>query len=407
MKKQLIITIFCSVILLSSVYALDWKIVSTKGTGAKCPSNLRDMSFGNKGYFVKDYATFTLGDDSLAQVSLCSYGGTGEAVIETEPFTYDSDNPIQFKAHIPVVSGFQVFAGVDGKFYKQLNSPTWWQNSYKECFKDMKVKGSKYNLQSSDPIYSDYSYPSSQWGDGEEHKLTIRVVKADDTDCFNVMHIKDIDVKGNNILTSILPDTEDDGDEDGPLDWLKDFFLEDEKTAIPNEQKLEEELLKLGKVLDKRYYVANPFVDDDPLVIYGAFFAGFQKYLNDYTFNALITGKQGITCGEYVDKTKKEVKNIVKDIYGDRARLDIVYMSELSSKTEDPDLIDRWDKTFDVNHVCFRITYPDGKQEYIDFWSYQSGDPLLGPWKEKENYWKGVTESWDNDALHIEEKKLI
>jgi hypothetical protein len=404
------------ILIASSSLALEWNIVKTSGTGDKCPSaNQKDIVFGNKGTFFKDYAMITFGDNDLMQVSLCGNSGTAEAIIESEAFSYDSDNDINFKGSFPIVSGLQVYMSVDGRFEKQINSPTWWKSpSDMECYKDLKTKQNSRDPYSDDPIYSSYSYSGAQWGDGKKHKIRIRVVKGDEIDCFNVVHLKDFSINSvRNPLGDIPSLKPENGDASlNILEWLKDFFFEDDNTIIPNEIKLEQELLKIGQVLDKRYYVLNPFVDDDPFVIFGSLASLFLKF-NDYTFNALITGKEGITCGDYVDKTRNEVKNLVTDLYGSRAKLEEVYMMEHSTVSNDgwfdsfKSFMTRTDALFDVNHVCYRITYPDGKQEYIDFWSYQMGDPLIGPWEEKEAYWVKAISGSNSDEFRLESDILI
>jgi hypothetical protein len=402
-------TLFIPVVLVFAAFAnaVSWQVVDTSGTGEKCPEQLKDSEFrfGSAGTFVEDYAFFTFGDSSLASITICSYGGTGEAIIESEPFIFDSSSPIKFEASIPVVSGLQVFVGADGKFWKQINAPTWWASPGEECFKDLKVKQSASDPNSNEPVYSSYSYSSGQWADGEPHKLSVRVVKGSEKDCFNQVFIKGVSVGGGSTVAPSPPAT---GEGDG-LAWLDDYFLEDETTAVPNKQKLEREFLKLGRALDKKYYVLNPLIDDDSTGLINGLFALFQL-ANDYSFNALITGKKGLTCGDYVALTKPEVKRIVNDVYGEELIVEEVLLQEASNDPYLPEgkaAFSPFDRVIDTNHICFRITYPGGEQEYLDYWSYQLGEPLMGPWKEKEDHWRSVVEGGPTqDKLDVLPEKI-
>jgi len=234
MKYSLAILI-CILFLCTTVSAsgseISWNIVSTSGTGDKCPQMPGGaMMPSGVDYYTGDYALITLTPE-LAIVQSVSCGvGTAEAVLETDPFTHSTDSPIEFEMHIPVFSGSQVYISVDNKFEQQMNAPTVWG----ECIQDDKTSGI---TAFGDPMaeFSKYTYPSGQWGDGKPHKLVMRVVKGD-KNCPAMASIKNIDggsgSDGSSIISSI-EDVEDMGGAIGGVMDLIEKYLKPIQSIIP------------------------------------------------------------------------------------------------------------------------------------------------------------------------------
>lgn len=220
--KWLLSIIICILFLCSAVSAsgseISWNVVSTTGTGDKCPQ-IPDGAMMPSGvdYITEDYAQILLGP-GFAQITESCGVGTAEAVLETDPFTHSTDSPIEFEMHVPVLSGSQVYISVDNRFEQQMNAPTVWG----ECSQDEKTSGT---TAFGDPMaeFNKYTYPSGQWGDGMPHKLVMRVVKGDNN-CPAVVTIKNIDGGSGSDASSMIPAIENTEDMGGAIDGVMDLI---------------------------------------------------------------------------------------------------------------------------------------------------------------------------------------
>lgn len=158
-----------------------WSVRSVTGSGGKCVD-----AGGMPGYSTYDYGQVLVAGDTVS-VTTCGYGGSAEVVLETSAFMAGVDDPISFEAWIPVISGSQVYAGVDGGSWRQVGGPTWYKGGG-ECVKDdMTFPGSV----ESQPVFVKYTYPSGRWEDGKPHTFMIRVVKGDD-ECHNQVVVRNL-----------------------------------------------------------------------------------------------------------------------------------------------------------------------------------------------------------------------
>ncbi len=189
-------------VLVSSVSALEWGFVSTSGTCEKCSRIVG--SIPGASYVTEQYATGLFAPGS-AHVTLCSYGGTGEAILQSDPFVYTSKDPVKVELWLPTFSGAETQLGVDNRLWKTVSGPVWWKSDSK-CVKNLKTQPNRDPSSDGTPVFSTYEFPSSAWEDGKPHRLSLRIVKGD-PDCHFMVAVRNVRVTSTPPKPTTTPTT--------------------------------------------------------------------------------------------------------------------------------------------------------------------------------------------------------
>lgn len=147
----------------------------------------------------------------------------------------------------------------------------------------------------------------------------------------------------------------------------------------------QEEVYAYRDELEKKYYVANPWQSDPTVLIHRA--RCIYNLVYDKTIGK-VTGKQGLTCEEYVHKTAQEVAALLKKHIPD-AYLESVVFEERTSMRFPDKYKERLDWLIEDNHNLLRVNLPDGTQWAIDFHQNRAGrSPLFRKFDEARQVWK-------------------
>ena len=135
-------------------------------------------------------------------------------------------------------------------------------------------------------------------------------------------------------------------------------------------------------------YVRN-FLQGDPVLIFQGLY-NLGGIIWDETAGRW-TGAQGITCGDYVDKTFGPVKTLVEQSFPG-AKVQSIVFEEKSSNTSG--FWNGVDAINTENHNLIKVTLPDGSEWAVDFHQHNStvrsgsAPPIMRPWKESQQIWK-------------------
>lgn len=82
----------------------------------------------------------------------------------------------------------------------------------------------------------------------------------------------------------------------------------------------------------------------------------------------VISGHKGGQCGDFADWGKQWSGPMVRDLFGDGAIIDTIYVGERSSRVPDG-LLDRVDGIYEANHAATRVILPTGESYVLDYWA--------------------------------------
>jgi len=82
----------------------------------------------------------------------------------------------------------------------------------------------------------------------------------------------------------------------------------------------------------------------------------------------IISGHKGGQCGEFADWGAKWSEPIVKEIFGDAAIVDTVYIGETSTRYPDG-FLNAADALYEANHAATRVILPTGESYILDYWA--------------------------------------
>jgi hypothetical protein len=141
------------------------------------------------------------------------------------------------------------------------------------------------------------------------------------------------------------------------------------------------------ELLNKHHYVFNP---NQGIPVWDALTQA-RNYVMDTVFRT-----KGLTCEGYVDNTFPKIKESVKELYGDKAVVEVVKFDEMSSVNPrqgwcNPGAWKDWCDAFvDDNHVLTRIVLPDKTELGADFHQYNAKNrpDILMPFEESRKVWK-------------------
>ncbi len=150
---------------------------------------------------------------------------------------------------------------------------------------------------------------------------------------------------------------------------------------------MKEDLYALRDQIEKTNYVLNPWQGDRSMVIHKV--ATLTNLAYDATIGQ-ITGKSGLTCGDFVEKTSQEVHRIVQKHF-QGTKVESMIFEERSSLPENNTWSNFLDQIVPDNHNLIRVTLPDGAQLAIDFHqNLHPGKraPLIRKWDEVRQEWR-------------------
>ena len=147
----------------------------------------------------------------------------------------------------------------------------------------------------------------------------------------------------------------------------------------------QEDLYGLRDELEKTNYVLNPWQGDPTILIHKGITVKNMVY--DATIGQF-TGKQGLTCGDYVEKTvQKSNEYLQKHFPG--ASVESVIFEEQSSQADAKGFMNWLDSCVADNHNLLRVTLPDGSKLAVDFHQNRAGKaPLIRKWDEARKEWR-------------------
>lgn len=112
----------------------------------------------------------------------------------------------------------------------------------------------------------------------------------------------------------------------------------------------------VSKKLRDGYYVRN---------------TGFVQKTWNQTLGRLsdkISGHQGGQCGEFAEWGKAWSEGFVRDLFGDGAIIDTVYIGEKTTRLPDG-LLNAADALYEANHAATRVILPTGESYILDYWA--------------------------------------
>ena len=175
---------------------------------------------------------------------------------------------------------------------------------------------------------------------------------------------------------------------------------EPKKKAVSPEQiqLVKDDLKALNqKLLDENCYVLNPVQGDPTLIVHGITITTNKIW--DYT-GGWVTGSNGLTCEGYVNKTRDQVRQILKDRVPGAVLEEIVFYED-STWNNDRSFCDRLDSFVDDNHILFKVTLPDGSEWAIDFHQHNNGSgPIFRTWEGGKKPWKDYLGSEFRERPH-------
>jgi hypothetical protein len=146
------------------------------------------------------------------------------------------------------------------------------------------------------------------------------------------------------------------------------------------------------KLTSQGIYVANKLQGDPVLVFQGIEVLGNAIW--DKTAGR-VTGAQGFTCGDYVNKTIADVKAAVaKNFPGAKVqRVEYDEMSSLNAAGPNPSISDQLDALNAENHTLIKVTLPNGDQYAVDFHQHnasniQTNPPIMRPYSQARAEWQ-------------------
>ncbi|HNT23901.1 MAG TPA: hypothetical protein PKM21_06030 [Anaerolineales bacterium] len=135
-------------------------------------------------------------------------------------------------------------------------------------------------------------------------------------------------------------------------------------------------------------YVRN-FLQGDPILVFQGLY-NLGGIIWDETAGRW-TGAQGMTCGDYVDKTFGPVKNLVEQNFPGAKVQSIVFEEKSSNASGFWNGVDAINTE---NHNLIKVTMPDGSEWAVDFHQHNStvttsnAPPIMRPWSEARQIWE-------------------
>lgn len=168
-------------------------------------------------------------------------------------------------------------------------------------------------------------------------------------------------------------------------DRQREFPQQDLRTFEMRFGDFREDLYTLRDELEKTNYVLNPWQGDPTILIHKGITIKNMAY--DATLGKY-TGKLGLTCGDYVEKTSTTVNAFLqKHLPG--ATVESVIFDERSSRANASGLMNWLDSRIDDNHNLLKVKLPDGSQWAVDFHQNRAGNaPLIRKWDDARNEWR-------------------
>jgi len=136
------------------------------------------------------------------------------------------------------------------------------------------------------------------------------------------------------------------------------------------------------------FYVRN-FLQGDPILVFQGLY-NLGGIIWDESAGRW-TGAQGITCGDYVEKTFEPVKNLVEQSFPGAKVQSIVFEEKSSGASGFWNGVDALNEE---NHNLIKVTLPNGSEWAVDFHQHNStirsasAPPIMRPWKEAQQAWK-------------------
>ncbi|MDO8971648.1 MAG: hypothetical protein Q7U74_13225, partial [Saprospiraceae bacterium] len=144
------------------------------------------------------------------------------------------------------------------------------------------------------------------------------------------------------------------------------------------------DLYALRDELEKTNYVLNPWQGDPTILIHKGITLTNMAY--DATIGQF-TGKQGLTCQDYVQKTSNKVNDYLQKHFPG-ATVESMVFEERSSQADAKGFMNWLDSGIDDNHNLLRVKLPDGSELAVDFHQDKAGKaPLIRKWDEARKAW--------------------
>ncbi len=175
----------------------------------------------------------------------------------------------------------------------------------------------------------------------------------------------------------------------GGLANIKPADLTAALATAQNLTNLNNGLTSLNKDLRNQGIYVRNFLQGDPILVFQGLY-NLGGIIWDETAGRW-TGAQGLTCGDYVDKTLAPVKDLVQKNFPGAKVQSIVFEEKSSGASGFWNGVDAVNTE---NHNLIKVTLPDGSEWAVDFHQHNStistsnAPPIMRPWKDARQIWE-------------------